>query len=307
MKEQIPKKTTLITGYSCNNRCRFCIYAHKKTIADKTTQQLFKEMSAAREQGGEHLVFVGGEPFIRGDIIDLIKEAKNLGFKNIIAATNGRMFAYKGFAKKVVDAGLTELYFSIHGHNARLHDSLTRVKGSFDQALLGLHHVRRAGLGNLGTHTTIVKPNYRHLPQIGRFLYGLGIKSADFVFVDPNYGGAYENFDELVPCLSEVVPYVKKALDFVQGKLIDHWAVRYIPVCLLKGYDHYVSDIKDLKKVHTEHIGPDFIDLHVEKTRRESWRMKSERCSPCQHFYDCEGIWKEYERRLGDTELESVL
>lgn len=305
--EKIIKKTAIITGYKCNNRCQFCIYADRHNIPGKSTDEIVKEMFSAKNRGNSWLVLVGGEVFIRGDILYLISKAKQIGFEEIVIATNGRMLAYRRFTRKIVDAGITQIYFSLHGHTAELHDSLTRVSGSFEQLLTGIRNLYLLGFKNIGTHTTIVKPNYKYLPQIAKLICNLGINSMDFVFVDPNYGGANESFNELVPKISDIVPFIKKCLDFTRQSMVGHCAIRYVPICKLKDYERYVSDIRDMDTVHTEHIAPDFKDYFVEKTRRDSCRIKTKKCHRCQYYRTCEGVWKEYIKRFGDKELRPVL
>jgi len=304
--DNLAKKTAIITGYKCNNHCRFCIYSDRRNVPDKTTRKIKQEMLSARKRGAGSLVLVGGEVFIRKDILDLIGKAREIGFSEVIAATNGRMFAYNNFAKRIVKSGITQIYFSIHGHNERVHDSLTSVPGSFKELIRGIRNLQNLGFKNLGTHTTIVKQNYKYLLNIAQVIYGLGIKNSDFVFVDPNYGGAHEAFVDLVPRISQVVPYLKKSLDFIGSTDVEHFAVRYVPVCRLEGYQEYVSDMRDINLVKTEHIGPDFVDYYVEKTRREMFRVKSAKCLMCLFYESCEGIWKEYLTHFSDKELRPI-
>ena len=58
-------------------------------------------------------------------------------------ATNGRMLSYEDFARTILKAGLNSLVFSIHGHTAKLHDSLTRAPGSFKQLNKGVKNVQK--------------------------------------------------------------------------------------------------------------------------------------------------------------------
>lgn len=125
MKNEKIKKIVIITGYRCNNQCRFCIDANKRNLPEKSTQEIISEMVEARKRGRTYLEIIGGEQTIRTDIIDIIKFAKKLGFEVITIATNGGMFSCKGFAKKIIDAGLNQLIFSIQGHNEKMHYSLT--------------------------------------------------------------------------------------------------------------------------------------------------------------------------------------
>jgi MoaA/NifB/PqqE/SkfB family radical SAM enzyme len=46
------------------------------------------------------------------------------GYPKIQTVTNGRMFSYPEFLHRCVDAGLSEITFSINGTNAKIHDAL---------------------------------------------------------------------------------------------------------------------------------------------------------------------------------------
>lgn len=301
------KKTVIITGYQCNNRCRFCIDADKRELREKSTQEIATEIADARKRGSSYLEFIGGELTIRPDILYLIDLAKRIGFETVVMATNGRMLSYKEFAKKIAYAGLDQIIFSIHGHNASLHDNLTRAKGSFKELMEGINNLRGFKFNNIGSNTTIVKQNYRFVPEIGRLIYGLGIRNAEFIFVDPSYGGAYCDFDSIVPMISKAAPFIRECLDFGRGKKIKHWHIRYVPLCYFLGYENQVSELQEVKLFHTEHLAPDFKNLDVEGSRAEIGRNKTARCTGCLVYKKCEGAWKEYLRRYGDSELNPVL
>ncbi len=64
-KNQIIKKTVIIVGYACNNRCQFCIDSNKRDLVNKTTEQIKAEMVDVRERGRTYLEFIGGEMTIR--------------------------------------------------------------------------------------------------------------------------------------------------------------------------------------------------------------------------------------------------
>jgi len=301
------KKTVIIVGYRCNNRCQFCNDANKRELPNKTTGQIKEEMIRARNRGTTYLELIGGETTIRPDALALISFAKNLGFETITMSTNGRMYSYPELTKKMIEAGLTDIIFSIHGHQAKIHDYLTQSPGSFKQLLKGLNNFKKLGFKKIGSNTTIVKQNYRYLPQIGRFLYQKGIRNAEFIFVDPNYGGAYDNFDKLVPRISQIASYIKKCLEIGKKNNISHWAVRYVPLCYFQDYLDQVSELREVKIFQTEHLAPDFENLDVEGSRRVIGRTKTNKCQSCQLFNLCEGIRQEYLRRYGDGEFRPVL
>jgi len=301
------KKTVIIVGYECNNHCRFCIDSNKRELPNKTTQEIKKEMVQAKKRGTTYIELIGGETTIRPDAEELIKFARDLGFKTINMATNGRMFSYPEYTQKIVESGLTDIIFSIHGYNAKTHDYLTQSSGSFNQLKKGLENFRKLGFKNIGSNTTIVKDNYKHLPRIGQFIYDQGIGNSEFIFVDPSYGAAYDNFNQIVPQISEIAPYVRKCLEIGKKNKIPHWHIRYVPLCYFQDYLNQISELQEVATFKTEHLAPDFENFDVESSRAVIGREKTKKCQGCKLSNQCEGIWKEYLKHYGDEELRPIL
>ena len=172
------EKLVLFTGFSCNSHCHFCIDLNKRDVPDKSTQQIVREMVVAKSKGVEYLELIGGEATIRGDFLPILRTAKRLGFRDVVVVTNGRMFSYPAFAQAALEAGVTEVVFSIHGHDAKLHDAVTAAPGSFAELLKGMENLRELGLKRIFGNCTVVKTNMRHLPDIGRLFLSLGIQHA---------------------------------------------------------------------------------------------------------------------------------
>lgn len=298
-------KTVIILDYKCNNNCQFCINSNKRNLENKTTEQVMELITWAQEKGSTYLELIGGEPTIRPDIIDIIRFADKLKFDNIMMATNGRLFSYKEFAEKIIQAGLTDLIFSIHGHNPNLHDSLTQSKGSFKQLMQGVKNVQDLGLKRLGTNTAVVKQNYRSLKQIGQLIIDLGIRNSEFIFIDPTYGAAHDYFLKFVPKISHAAPYIRECLDLGKKNKISHWAIRYVPYCYFDQYEDQISEFNEI--FQTKHLAPDFVNMDVENSRKNIARIKTEKCKDCKAFNKCEGIWKEYIKYYGDSELKPIV
>ncbi len=305
------KKTVIITGYECNNNCRFCMEADKRNFHTRTTSEVQEEMFAAKERGSDYLELIGGEMTIRSDIVKLIKFAKRLEFETIMMATNGRMLSYKNLAEKILKAGVNSLVFSIHGHTPEIHEWLTRAPKSFSELKKGVKNVQSIAKKlnlkiHLGANVTIVKQNYKFLSQIGKYIRSLGISDSEFIFVDCNEGGAYNNFDELVPRISEAAPYIHKCLDIGDRENLKHWHIRYVPLCHFQDYLGRISELQEVKMFHTEHVAPDFYNPNVEESRGKVGRLKTKKCKNCILYKYCEGIWKEYLSRRGDEELKPI-
>ncbi len=301
------KKSVIITGYACNNNCFFCIDSDKRKFKEKTTKEIKKDIRESKKNGTSYLEFIGGEVTIRRDVLEIISYAKKTGFDNIVMATNGRMLAYPDFARRLVEAGLTEIILSIHGHNNKLHDFLTCSKGSFDQLILGLNNLRDINFKNISANTTIIKQNYKFLPDIGKLLLKNRIKNVEYIFVDPNIGGARNNFYEMVPRISEIAPYVKKTLDMVKSKTAYSWHIRYVPLCFFVGYEENISELNEVEIFDSKHLAPDFINLDINSSRKKIGRKKPKKqCENCILYDKCEGIWVEYIKNYGSEELKAI-
>ncbi len=300
------EKLVLFTGFSCNAYCHFCIDLNKRDVPDKSTQQLVREMVQARDKGVEYLEIIGGEATMRADFLPLLNTAKKLGFREIILVTNGMMLSYPDFAEKTVAAGVRDIVFSIHGHTPELHDQMTATPGSYELLLKGLANVRSFGLKRTFGNCTVTKRNMQFLPDIARKFLELGIHHVEFIFIDPTYGGGYSNFDGLVPLISKAAPFMREALDVGRKGGTKDFTVRYVPLCHFKDYLGQVSEIREVQLFRTRHWAPDFRNDDVGAGRKAVGRKKTAACEGCSLYNACEGMWTEYVKRLGDSELTPV-
>lgn len=302
------KKAAIITGYTCNNNCVFC-YDHEKrqnNIPDLKTLDIKRMLKTAKSGGCTYVDFLGGEFTIRKDAQELISFAKILGFKTIAVTTNGRAFAYKKYLQTLKDAGLNSIIFSLHGHNAALHDRLTQAKGSFKQLITAIKNAKELGI-NIAANTTIIKQNLSNLPKIGELLFELGLKNCEFIFIDPTTGRGNTDFEKIVPGIKQSAEPIRKLLEIGKKNNIAHWHIRYYPMCYLEGYEDYVSEIHDKKAFENEaHFAPEFINTNVQDSRKIVGRVKAKQCKDCRYNDVCEGVWKKYAEKRGTSELLPV-
>ncbi|MBN2457789.1 radical SAM protein [Candidatus Woesearchaeota archaeon] len=302
------KKAAIITGYACNNNCAFCYDSEKREqgIADLSTADVIERIRFARERGCEYLDFLGGEFTIRKDALYLVSYAKKLGFKIISVTTNGRAFSYMQLLQRFIDSGVNSIVFSIHGHTDELHDMQTMVKGSFRQAKKAVANAKKLNIP-ISTNTTITRLNLNELPEIGRFLYDLGSRNAEFVFLDPTTGRGNTDFERLMPGIKESAGPIKKLLDIGIQHRIGHWHIRYYPMCYIKGYEDRVSEYDEKKSFELDmHLGPEFINMDAQGSRKDIGKIKPESCRMCVFDNMCEGVWKRYAEIRGTEELVPV-
>jgi MoaA/NifB/PqqE/SkfB family radical SAM enzyme len=296
----IKKRLDLKVGFSCNNNCMFCVQAHKKHLGDRSTSDLKEEMDRGIKTGCQGIVFTGGEPTIRKDILELVRYAKAAGFSTIQLQSNGRMFSYAGFVKKAISAGVNEFSPALHGHTAAIHDFLTKSPGAYDQVILGIKNLKNRGQYVL-TNSVINKVNYRYLPQLAELLVSLGVDQFQLAFVHA-IGNARDNFDAIVPKKSEVQPFVHKALD-VGIKAGVGLMVEAYPFCFMRGYEKYCAE---RFMPSTEIRYPDLFVEDFERDRKQSGKKKFPQCARCRFDPVCEGPWKEYAEKFGGGEFAPV-
>lgn len=300
--EEINKieRLDLKVGYACSNNCRFCVVADKRQFGNKTTEQIKEELVDSFREGKREVVFTGGECTIRKDVFEVVSFAKKTGYVNIQIQSNGRAFSSMDFAKEMLRAGMTEFSPALHGHNSEIHDFCTTRPGSWRQTVLGIYNVKKLGVRTI-SNTVICKQNYKYLPEIANLLLKLKVDQYQFAFVHM-LGNARVYYKEVVPRVSEVVPYVKKGLDLGISRGVQVM-VEAIPFCLMRGYEKYLSEFyippTQLKEVGWQ------IDK-FEDVRKSMGKKKFPRCARCKWDNVCEGPWKEYPELFGDSEFQPI-
>lgn len=197
----------ILTGAICNNNCVFCMeedrdgrYVTNSATTDDTVKQIVRA-----HQSAEEICFTSGEPTTNKRFPYWVKLAKDEGAKRISVMTNGRALGHEGYTKLLVAAGLRRVYVSIHGHTAKLHESLTRTPESFDQTVAGIRMTSRFkpyGV-ELHTSTVVTKRNLPHMLDVYRFLRGLGVDQVVFNVMQAN-GRADTHFEHIFPTYTDI-------------------------------------------------------------------------------------------------------
>lgn len=300
------KKLVLFLGYECNNHCGFCVHLHRRGEPSRPSPEVLAELADGRRRGFDYVELIGGEATIRPDFNPLVRCARGLGYREVALATNGRMFAYPAFAADAVAAGVTTVIFSVHGADADAHDAMTSSPGSFDQLVRGVENLQRLDFPRIFANSVVSRPNVDAVPEVARFLLRLGIRTAEFILVDPS-GGALSAFERWVPPLAAAGEAMRRALAVGRGAGTEDFTVRYLPLCLAGRRLDQVSELREARVFsRVEHRAPGFVNADVQGSRRSLARVKTARCAGCGLNGLCEGIWKEYYERRGDEELRPV-
>lgn len=153
---------------SCNLQCRHC-YAQSENrdySGELNTAEGKKLIKDLANFGSPVVLFSGGEPLLRGDLLELARVANDLGMRTVISS-NGTLITKK-LAKEMKKIGLSYIGISLDGL-AETHDRFRGVKGAFTAALRGLRYCQDAGL-KVGLRFTINRRNFQDIPGIFAFL-----------------------------------------------------------------------------------------------------------------------------------------
>jgi MoaA/NifB/PqqE/SkfB family radical SAM enzyme len=232
------------TGYTCNANCQFCYYLARIHEPILPEELLLEEIKLARRLNYEDIDFTGGEPTIVPYLDKLISTAKAVGFKDIAIITNGIRLADREYFIKLKEAGLNDVLFSLHGANSQIHDSLTRVPGSFNRITNAIGIARELGI-KIRTNLTINNLNYTTLPEYAELVSKLGVYTVNFIFFNP-WTTKNVELTKLMPKFSDVMPYLEKALDILEANKIPKVNIRYVPYCVFQEkYRKYICDFRD--------------------------------------------------------------
>ncbi|WP_272700271.1 12,18-didecarboxysiroheme deacetylase [Desulfovibrio sp. Fe33] len=149
----------------CNLKCVHC-YAqaidpsgHKDPISTDQAKVMIDDLA---QFGAPVMLFSGGEPLVREDLVDLAKYATSKGMRAVIS-TNGTLIT-KSKARELKEVGLSYVGISIDG-NEEVHDKFRGVRGAYKQALKGVENCKAEGL-KVGLRFTINKRNAVEIPHL---------------------------------------------------------------------------------------------------------------------------------------------
>ncbi len=226
----------------CNNKCTFCldILAHNETMASE--EEIKKRIIDGRRNGATRLILSGGEPTIHPSYIKFIKYGALAGYRRVQTVTNGRLFSYPKFLNRCLDAGLQEITFSIHGHNAKVHDALVGVKGAFEEEVEGLRLALEDGRPIVNIDVCLNRGNIKKLPELLDRFIAMGVGEFDLLHLIPfGYAWDEKHRDTLVYDIDEAMPHIQTALAYSEREDLHIWFNRFPPP-YLENFEHLIQD-----------------------------------------------------------------
>ena len=192
----------------CGTRCPHCYARLKDDTADElATADWLRVIDQAAELGARSFVFLGGDPFVRRDLFDLVdhitgrlERKARVFFNRELSASVARRLAAVGRGR------LTPL-LSLDGP-APINDAL-RGAGNFAAAMRSLEHLLGAGLQPV-LNTVALRPVLPGLPELARIAGERGVRRMHLIL--PHQRGGLEEHLEMAPSGEELLAAFEELL-----------------------------------------------------------------------------------------------
>lgn len=138
-----PSQVYLKITHRCRTQCVMCnIWQTPNRPAEElSTDQWKTVLDDLRAWMGPYEVwFIGGEPFVRRDIFEILGHAAKIGLHSKIV-TRGVGILNEEQARKLVESGLDEYHVSVESMDPAIHDYLSPPVGSHERALRGIEMI----------------------------------------------------------------------------------------------------------------------------------------------------------------------
>ncbi|MDG5777247.1 TIGR04053 family radical SAM/SPASM domain-containing protein [Haloarculaceae archaeon H-GB2-1] len=176
---------------ACDLECKHCrAEAQPDRHPDElTTEEGKRLLEAAREFGDDQLVvFSGGDPLARDDLLELIAYGADLGLQMTLTPS-GTSSLSREVVEDLADAGLRRMALSIDCGSAAAHDEFRQEPGSFEQTVAAARWANEAGLP-LQINTTVCRETVDELPEVRDLVADLGAVLWSVFFLVPVGRGA---------------------------------------------------------------------------------------------------------------------
>ncbi len=160
--------TRPVVVWNVTRRCNLhCIHCYSESQDKGYSGEFDHEeglslIDSLAEYGVPVLLFSGGEPLMRPDLMQLATYAARKGLRTVLS-TNGTLISLST-ANDLKKAGFSYIGISLDGMG-ETNDKFRGKTGAFGEALQGIKNCRQAGL-RVGVRFTITNYNYQSVPGI---------------------------------------------------------------------------------------------------------------------------------------------
>ncbi|PKN45691.1 MAG: hypothetical protein CVU63_08545 [Deltaproteobacteria bacterium HGW-Deltaproteobacteria-20] len=272
--------------FACNQDCSFCFVSTHLPAPSVPVVLRAIEEAAAR---GARVVLSGGEPTLHPSLLEIVRHAKRVSGYPVQLQTNAVRCADGTLAQDLREAGLDEVFVSLHGATTATSEAITRAPGTHERTLRGLDRLHATGMSitvnfvtcasNMGELVALVGQCAERWPR-ARLNVSFVAPATDLVPTD----------EQTIPRLTDVLPHVVAAVEAAEklGVSIGGFASMCgMPRCLVP-----------------ERISASWTSVPEGLNRGEF--VQPTPCRPCAARPSCLGLRRRYLEMYGDEELRPM-
>lgn len=196
----------------CNLRCKHCYYSDNASKYysnnDLSSNEAMNLIEALGHLNICHVKVSGGEPFLRKDILEILKKLKSKNF-SLAIQTNATLID-KNLAKEIAEILVPKVdivQVSIDGANKDTHE-LTRGKNTFDKTINGIKNLVENDI-YVQSSSIMTALNTHEFPALYKMLSNIGVKS----FSVGRLKVCNDNQEALVPDFKLKLKILNKLID----------------------------------------------------------------------------------------------
>lgn len=156
----------------CNSFCLMCSQPPKQVDDFDRIGEHLRLIDLIDPETRE-IGITGGEPTLfKDDFLRLVEHCKNrLSDTALHVLTNGRLFYYREFARRLGEIGHPDMMLGIplYSDVDSEHDYVVQAKGAFEETVLGLHNLSRYDV-LVEIRVVVHRQTYRRLPRLAEFI-----------------------------------------------------------------------------------------------------------------------------------------
>ncbi len=270
----------------CNLACPICFANANVTgkVYEPSREQIREMLQLYRAEqpvAGRLVQFSGGEPTIHPEFMEILRDARELGFSHIQVASNGIKFADPEFTMRAAEAGLHTIYLQFDGIDDHVY-AQTRGRALLETKLKAVEAVRKAGIKIVYVPTIAMGINDDQVGKILQFALDNIDVSSGISYQPVAFTGriSYEErqkmrftLPDLVRCISEQTGIASK----------DDW----YPLSLCTPISKLISAVRGAETVHIS------CHPHCSLGTYLFIGQKDKKAIPITRFVDVEGMFRE--------------
>lgn len=191
----------------CNLHCVGCYsFDNKRNVEKDMSLECVKAILRKLKSGGVSTVFIsGGEPLLRGDIVDILRYAKEeVGIEHLVMGTNGTNLTEE--LAQEISLYIDTLNVSVDGFYDE-EKYRVRDKGSFEVAVRAIK-IAKKWMRNVVMLPTLTMHNYMFIPQYNTLAKELGVNLAFSILTCDARQGVLGSYVIDEKCFVQVLEYM---------------------------------------------------------------------------------------------------